>query len=160
MLYHFQYWHICFRWRLHFHVYNYSCSIFMLFLSLIPFVFTLFISLLFKIARALVCWTLHDGRRASGKLSGFARAKQFLCWAWKVPHADLFPATQNADCRSGLRTLSAAADFRTVLHTIASSPSNRMRTAAADQSRPQRAAASCVLQTDLPCGHHGMAEEL
>ena len=34
--------------------------------------------------------------------------------------------------RSGLRTLSAAADFRTVLHTIASSPSNRMRTAAAD----------------------------
>jgi len=41
----------------------------MLFVSLIPFVFTLFISLLFKIARALVCWTLHDGRRASGKHS-------------------------------------------------------------------------------------------
>jgi len=70
------------------------------------------------------------------------------------------PATQNAVCRSGLRSLSAAADFRTVLHTTASSPSNRMRTAAADQSRPQRTAASCVLQTDLPCGHHGMAEEL
>ena len=49
----------------------------------------------------------------------------------------------------GLRSLSAAADFRTVLHTIASSASNKMQTAA-----------SCVLQTDLPCGQHGMAEEL
>ena len=52
------------------------------------------------------------------------------------------------------------ADFRTVLHTIASSPSNRTRAAAADQSRSLRAAGSCVLQTDLPGGQHGMVEEL
>jgi len=42
----------------------------MLFVSLIPFLFTLFISLLFIIARALVCWTLHEVRRASVKFSG------------------------------------------------------------------------------------------
>jgi len=52
------------------------------------------------------------------------------------------------------------ADFRTVLHMISSSLSNRRRAAAADQSRSRRAAGSCVLQTDLPGGQHSMAEEL
>ena len=51
-------------------------------------------------------------------------------------------------------------DFRAVLHTIASSPSNWTRAAAADQSRSLRAAGSCVLQTDLRGGQHGMVEEL
>jgi hypothetical protein len=42
--------------------------------------------------------------------------------------------------------------FRTVLRKIASSPSNRRRADAADQSRSRRAADSCVLETDLPGG--------
>jgi hypothetical protein len=42
--------------------------------------------------------------------------------------------------------------FRTVLRKIASTPSNRRRADAADQSRSRRAADSCVVETDLPGG--------
>jgi hypothetical protein len=49
--------------------------------------------------------------------------------------------------------------FRTVLHKIASSPSNRRRADAADQSSSRRTAESFVLFTDLPGGQLGMAEE-
>ena len=50
--------------------------------------------------------------------------------------------------------------FRTVLWKIAVSPSNRRRAEATDQSRSQRAADICVLETDLPGGQDGMGEEL
>jgi len=48
---------------------------------------------------------------------------------------------------------------RTVLCKTASSPSNRRRADAADQSRSRRAADICVLETDIPGGQYGMAEE-
>jgi len=49
--------------------------------------------------------------------------------------------------------------FRNVLRKIASSPSNKRRADAADQSRSRRAVDSCVLETDFPGGQYGMAEE-
>ena len=52
---------------------------------------------------------------------------------------------------------------RTVLCKTASSPSNRRRADAEDQSRSRRAADICVLETDLPDlpdGQYGMAEEI
>ena len=45
------------------------------------------------------------------------------------------------------------------VRTIASSTSNRGRADAADQSRSRRAADICVLETGLPGGQYGMAEE-
>ena len=47
---------------------------------------------------------------------------------------------------------------RTALCKITSSPSNRWRADAAEQSRSWQAAGICVLETDLPGGHYGMAE--
>ena len=51
---------------------------------------------------------------------------------------------------------------RTVLRVskIASSPSNRRRADAADQSTSRGAADICVLETDLPSGQFGMEEEV
>jgi len=46
-----------------------------------------------------------------------------------------------------------------VLCKTASSPSNRRRADAADQSRSRRAASICNLGTDMPGGQCGMAEE-
>jgi len=48
---------------------------------------------------------------------------------------------------------------RTVICKIASSPSNRRRADASDQSRWRRAVDICVLETDLTGGQYGMAEE-
>jgi len=48
---------------------------------------------------------------------------------------------------------------RTVLCKTASSPSNRRRADATDQSRSRRAADICVLETDLPGGKYGKEEE-
>jgi hypothetical protein len=47
---------------------------------------------------------------------------------------------------------------RTLLCKTASSPSNRRRADAADQSRSRRAADIRVLETDLPGGQYGTAE--
>jgi hypothetical protein len=59
------------------------------------------------------------------------------------------------------RAVAAGCDLspRPKVVRTASSPSNRRRADAADQSRSRRAVDICVLETDLPGGQYGMAEE-
>ena len=79
---------------------------------------------------------------------------------WKNRHDEAKgSATQKAGCRGGQRSLPAAGRRSNLLCKTASSPSNRRRADAADQSRSRRAADICVLETDLPGGQCGMAEE-